>query len=166
MGDRLVSLLNAVLRLRADPDVEITDVSPVYESEAHTLGVPQPPYLNAVVLVRTTKTPACLLDLCKELEQDAGRASSERWVPRTLDLDLLAIGSQVEHSRRLTLPHPRLAERRFVLQPWCDIAPQLGVPAPFEATVEELLSNCTDAHALHKLDTEPLLAGRWHRLVR
>ena len=88
-------------------------------------GPPQPDYLNAAVLVETDRHPAELLALCQRLETAAGRdrTREERWGPRTLDLDLLLAPGLVIESIALTLPHPRLAERRFALAPAAEAAP-------------------------------------------
>ncbi len=150
LGERLAALRASVQALGACPDVALVAASAVYEAEAHTL-VPkeeQPPYLNAVLMVRTCLMPVRLLDLCRTLERQAGRRSVVRWAPRTLDVDLLTWGRAVIHTEKLALPHPRLGERRFVLQPWHDVAPHLYVPAPYEATVATLLRRCEDMRAL------------------
>ena len=159
-GDRLVSLRSAVRRFDEEADVEVVGASSLYVSEAHTLGAPQPPYLNAVLLVRSSRTPASILELCQAIERAAGRVPAERWAPRTLDLDLLAVGPRVEMSDRLTLPHPKLAKRRFVLQPWSEIAPNFTVPPPFEMTVAELLRRCTDECLLYRMQAKLLKKSR------
>jgi len=82
----------------------------------------QPDYLNAVLLVSTALEPLQLLDALQTIENTHGRERGERWGARTLDLDILDYGNRVLHSERLTLPHPRLHERQFVLLPLCDIA--------------------------------------------
>src|SRR5690606_31983220 len=89
----------------------------------------QPDFVNACTGFVTTLTPHGLLDRLQALEQAAGRTTSgERWGPRTLDLDLLVMGSLVVEDARLTLPHPRAAERNFVLLPLSEIAPCLVIP--------------------------------------
>lgn len=161
LGERIEQIRSAVERLAAHPAIEVRATSPVYESEAHTLddGEEQPPYLNAVVRVETTLAPEELMAVCQRIEQAAGRRRTRRWAPRRLDLDLLMVGSVTRRGERLTLPHPRLAERRFVLRPWADIAPNLYVPAPFENTVAALLERCPDPADLiptdHVLDPTP-----------
>ncbi|MFQ5571480.1 MAG: 2-amino-4-hydroxy-6-hydroxymethyldihydropteridine diphosphokinase, partial [Rhodothermales bacterium] len=85
-----------------------------------------------------------LLEHCRTLERAAGRERRLRWEARTLDLDLLVYGRETRQSPELTLPHPRLGERRFVLQPLADVAPNLYVPLPFDATVADLLKRCPD----------------------
>lgn len=95
--------------------------SSIWRSAA--LGPLQEDFLNAVALVRTAAHPHALLALCKRLEADAGRVRTVRWGPRPLDLDLLIASGLVIRSADLTLPHPRLAERRFVLAPAAEVAP-------------------------------------------
>lgn len=146
LGERLETLRAAVRGLAAHTDITVLRTSPVYETKAHTpvAGETQPPYLNAVVEVETTLPPAVLLTYCHDLERAAGRARRTRWAPRTLDLDLLLYGSETCATPHLTLPHPRMADRRFVLQPLADLAPTLYIPAPFDATVSDLLVACPD----------------------
>jgi len=150
-GDRQAHLQAAVDGLAAASGLRVTAVSPVYETEAHTWtdGETQPAFLNAVVALEGDCSPERLLDIAQALERAEGRTrSSERWAPRPLDVDLLTVGTVTCDTDRLTLPHPRLAERRFVLRPWADIAPDAQVPAPFSATVQALLDACTDDAAL------------------
>ena len=147
LGDRIGALRAAVEGLGAHPEIEGVRASPVYQTEAHTLTPDegQPPYLNAVVELGTTLSPEALLAYCHDLERAAGRQRRLRWRPRTLDLDLLVCGQQVRQAPGLVLPHPHLGRRRFVLQPWADLAPNLYVPPPFDASVAELLRRCPDA---------------------
>ncbi|HEX6900586.1 MAG TPA: 2-amino-4-hydroxy-6-hydroxymethyldihydropteridine diphosphokinase [Thermoanaerobaculia bacterium] len=100
--------------------------------------IPQPDYLNTAVLARTSLAPGELLVLTQSLEHDAGRRDGPRFGPRPLDVDLLLYGDLQLESPELTVPHPRLRERRFVLEPLADIAPDWRVP-PDGATVRELL---------------------------
>jgi 2-amino-4-hydroxy-6-hydroxymethyldihydropteridine diphosphokinase len=148
LGDRLRALRTAVAGLSATEAIEVLLASPVYETVAHTLtpGERQPAYLNAVVKVRTCLAPEALLAVAHDLERRAGRRRKVRWMPRTLDLDLLVYGQVTRQDADLVIPHPRLGDRRFVLQPWYDLAPNLYVPSPFDATVEALLHRCPDPH--------------------
>ena len=151
LGDRLGALRGAVAGLQAAEGVAVRRASPVYESAAHTLdpAEAQPPFLNAVVEVETGLGPEALLRLAHALERAAGRRRRRRWAPRPLDLDLLVFGRFAHTADGLAVPHPRLAERRFVLAPLADLAPNLYVPAPFDTTVAELLRTCPDDAGLH-----------------
>lgn len=155
LGDRRVHLQAAVSGLQAAAAIRVTAVSPVYETEAHTLdpNEEQPPFLNAVVEADVRCSPERLLQVAHGLERGAGRAiDRDRWAPRPLDVDLLVVGRVTCRTDTLTLPHPRLADRRFVLQPWADLAPNLWVPPPFEATVQALLDSCSDTAALRRTE--------------
>ena len=89
----------------------------------------QPDFLNAAVRIRTGLTPEALLDLCKAIEAEHGRASSgPRHGPRPIDLDLLLLGDLAMDSERLTLPHPEVTSRRFVLAPLLELDPELRLP--------------------------------------
>ncbi len=120
MGDRLRHLQAAVDLLAP------IAASPVYET-APVGGPEQGPYLNAVVLVAAAD-PRRLLRQAQAVESARQRERNERWGPRTLDVDLLDVGGKQLHTPELTLPHPRAAERRFVLAPWFDVAPEAVVP--------------------------------------
>jgi 2-amino-4-hydroxy-6-hydroxymethyldihydropteridine diphosphokinase len=152
LGDRMAALRGALRGLDATPRLRVVQASPVYESVAHTLAPDeeQPAYLNAVVEVRTRLSPEALLAVCLDLERRAGRQRRRRWAPRTLDLDLLVMNGLTRSTGQLTLPHPRLAERRFVLQPLHDLAPALHVPLPFDATVDALLRATSDRQSLRR----------------
>lgn len=152
LGDRIGQLRAAVAALDAHPDVTVTRCSPVYEAEAHTLdGTPQPAYLNAVVTASTSLDPEALLDVLLAIEQEAGRTRAHRWASRTLDLDLVLYADLDLDTVRLSVPHPRLAERRFVLQPLADLAPDRVVPR-WNETVADLLAACPDRAALRCTD--------------
>ena len=123
LGDRRALLRAAVEGLEAAGDV--VGVSPLYETEP--VGGPegQGPYLNVVVELSTGDTPRELLERCRALEAAAGRVRTVHWGPRTLDADVLWVqGCEVDEPD-LTVPHPRLWERRFVVQPLADLAPDL-----------------------------------------
>jgi 2-amino-4-hydroxy-6-hydroxymethyldihydropteridine diphosphokinase len=133
LGDRATILRRAVESL---PDVAA--VSPVYETEPMGGPLDQPPYLNLVVELSTRLSARQLLDLAHQLEAAAGRDRSEaaeRFGPRTLDVDVLLVGTEQVHEPDLVVPHPRMYERRFVLQPLADLAPEL-VPAGWEDHAE------------------------------
>ncbi len=155
LGDRAAQLAAAVHAMNREPGIRVVAVSPVYEGPAHTLDAePQPPYLNAVAEVRTTLEPDALLDTFHQIEHDAGRERRVAWAPRPLDLDLLLYGEHVVWDDDLAVPHPRMGERRFVLQPLADLAPDLVVPGVGLA-VQDLLAQCPDRSVLRVLP-EPL----------
>ena len=148
-GDRAQHLQAAVEGLHAADGLRVSAVSPVYETEAHVRGPDeeQPAFLNAVVAIETKCTPEEVLRTAQAIEQKEGRVRKEsapRWQPRPLDIDLLVVGEETRATDTLSLPHPRLAERRFVLRPWADLAPNLRVPPPFDTTVRALLLRCSD----------------------
>lgn len=120
LGDRAEFLREAIRRLREE--VEIDALSQVYET-APMYVTDQPAFLNMVVGGTTDLDPIPLLDLAKRLEVEIGRVPSIRNGPRAIDIDILFHGDTVLDEQRLTLPHPRIAERAFVLVPLADIAP-------------------------------------------
>jgi len=126
LGDRRAHLRRAVELLVAEGD--LVAVSPLYETDP--VGGPpgQGPYLNVVVELRTEASPRALLERCARLEADAGRVRTVRFGPRTLDADVLLVGSARVDEPDLVVPHPRMHERRFVLAPLCDLAPDLVAP--------------------------------------
>ena len=114
--------------------------APIYRTPAVS-AVPQPDYLNSALVARSHLDAESLLALCQAIERSVGRrrgGSRERWGPRPLDLDLLWFGERISTRPEITLPHPRLAERRFVLQPLADLIPDELVPLTGR-TVRELL---------------------------
>jgi 2-amino-4-hydroxy-6-hydroxymethyldihydropteridine diphosphokinase len=125
LGDRWAHLRKAVDAL---PDV--VAVSPVYETAP--VGGPegQGPYLNCVVELRTSLGARELLDVGRRLEDAAGRVRSERWGPRPLDVDVLLVGDERVDEPDLTVPHPRMGERAFVLVPLHDLAPEQAPDPP------------------------------------
>ncbi len=130
LGDRRALLRAAVEGLGAGGDV--VAVSPLYETKPVGGPAGQGAYLNAVVELSTADTPRHLLERCHALEDGAGRVRAERWGPRTLDADVLYVeGCEVDEPD-LTVPHPRLWERRFVLAPLADLAPDLVPPSRLE----------------------------------
>ena len=132
LGDRRALLRAAVERLRRAGDV--VGVSGLYETDP--VGGPegQGPYLNVVVELSTRDTPRRLLERCQALEEAAGRVRTVRWGPRTLDADVLWVEGCTLDEDDLTVPHPRLWERRFVVQPLADLAPDLVTPEQLEAS--------------------------------
>lgn len=126
LGDRAARLRAAVRGLAATPGVTVAAVSKVYETDP-VGGPEQGPYLNAVVEVDTGLDPRGLLGVARRLETEAGRqpdpAKRARWGPRELDVDVLLVGDEQVDDDDLVVPHPRIAERPFVLAPLADVAP-------------------------------------------
>ena len=124
LGDRGATIVQAVTRLAQADGVEVTAASTLVETVALTPSGPDasaPSYLNGVVLIETTLQPEQLLELANSIETDLGRVRGERWADRTLDIDLVDVEGITLESERLTLPHPRAAERSFVLAPWLEV---------------------------------------------
>jgi 2-amino-4-hydroxy-6-hydroxymethyldihydropteridine diphosphokinase len=128
VGDRVAHLRAAVAALR-EHGVEVEAVSSVYETEPVGEILDQPDFLNAAIRIRTELEAEALLDLCKAIEIEQGRMlGGQRHGPRPLDLDLLLLGDLELRTDRLTLPHPQVASRRFVLEPLLELDPELSLP--------------------------------------
>ncbi len=121
LGDRRATLRAAVQALHALPRTQLVRVSPLYRSAPVDAGGPD--YLNAVAEVATGLAPQALLESLQAIELAAGRERPYRNAPRTLDLDILWFGDQVIDTADLVVPHPRMAERAFVLRPLADLVP-------------------------------------------
>jgi len=135
LGDREGSIHAAVERLRARPDMTVVAVSHLRETEPVGI-VDQPRFINAAVALDTNLGARELLDVLLAIERELGRTrTGPRYGPRTIDLDLLLYGDEIVDEPGLTVPHPRLHERRFALEPLADLAPGLVVPGrgPLEA---------------------------------
>jgi len=123
------SHLRAAIELLREHGVEVEAVSSTYETEPVGEVLDQPDFLNAAIRIRTDLEPEQLLDLCKEIERERGRVlDSARHSPRPLDVDLLLLGDLELSSDRLTLPHPEVTSRRFVLAPLLELDPDLALP--------------------------------------
>lgn len=128
VGDR-ESHLRAAIALLRERGVEVEAVSSTYETEPVGEVLDQPDFLNAAIRIRTELEPEDLLDLCKEIEAERGRSlDAPRHSPRPLDVDLLLLGDLELSTERLTLPHPEVASRRFVLTPLLELDPALALP--------------------------------------
>lgn len=127
LGNREAFLKMGIDGVNAHPFCRVEETAPVYTTTPYG-GVKQGEFLNTVMKVRTLLEPEPLLDLLQSLEQKAGRERKVHWGPRTLDLDLLFYEDRVLTSPRLTVPHPDMENRDFVLKPLCDIAPGLVHP--------------------------------------
>jgi 2-amino-4-hydroxy-6-hydroxymethyldihydropteridine diphosphokinase len=144
MGDRELNLLRAVAEIGRLADSKVTGLSPFYQTSP--VGITdQPPFYNAVLRLHTALLPHELLERLLRIESDVfGRIRSTRWGARRIDLDLLLHGKAMLCDDRLTVPHPRMTERKFVLQPLSDIAPDLVHPLTGKTIAELLGSLRTD----------------------
>lgn len=147
LDDPPAQLQQAVSALARLPDTRVVAVSPLYRNAplvpAGEDPAGQPDYVNAVAVLDTTMAPLALLDALQAIENDQHRIRTRRWGPRTLDLDLLLYGDERIDLPRLTVPHPGLRERRFVLLPLHDVAPDLVLPDGVKLT--DVLVGCPPA---------------------
>lgn len=154
LGDRAATLREAVSRLARLGC--ITAVSSLYETDP--VGYrEQPPFLNAVVALETALAPTDLFHALIEIERDLGRRRTFRNAPRTLDLDVLLVGELIFETKDLTLPHPRMHERAFVLVPLAEIAPHAIHPV-LGLSISDVLSALPDQGAI-----EPWAKPGWER---
>lgn len=128
LGDRLTNLQGALDSLRDTPEVWVTEVSSVYETEPVDAPEGAGDYLNAVVLLDTTLAVHNLLDRALAIEDAYGRERPEPNAPRTLDVDLIVVGDRRADDDQLVLPHPRAHQRAFVLAPWAEMEPDAEIP--------------------------------------
>lgn len=126
LGDPVMAFAAALARLGNHPEIAVTALSSVWRT-APWGKLDQPEFLNMAVRVETGLGPEALLELCLAIERESGRERRERWGPRTLDIDILTFGSATIDRPGLQLPHPRIAERAFVLAPLAEIAPALVI---------------------------------------
>lgn len=127
LGDREKTLTQAVKDLQANPHIRVEQVSSWYETEP--VGkVDQPWFLNGVVEITTDLSPRELLLECQKIENLHGRVRNEKWGPRTLDIDILLYDDLKIQTQELTIPHPRMKERTFVLVPLAELVPHLVLP--------------------------------------
>ena len=151
LGDRGTTLEDAVREIARLPLVDHVRVSPTRETVALRPDGPDasaPAYLNAVALVSTRLAPSVLLAMLHRIEAEHGRERNEKWGDRTLDLDLISYGDVQSDEPNLTLPHPRAAERDFVLEPWFEADPDavLVGHGPVRELVERLRADAAQEH--------------------
>ncbi len=137
-------------KIAAHPEILVTASSPLYRTPPVGGPAGQPDFFNAVIALDTTLTEEQLLLFCQQLEHEAGRVRGIHWGPRPLDIDLLLYAEQVRHDPQLTLPHPRLHERLFVLLPLCDLAPQLMHPL-LHLSLQQLLAQLPEDAGISRL---------------
>ena len=126
LGDRLGQMQSALKALASDDRLKVLKISPVYENRAIGMGKAND-FLNAIVGIETSMGPLALLDHCLEVESLHGRVRTGEWTPRSIDLDIIAYGDEIIEHERLQVPHPRIAERDFVVYPLIAIAPDLEI---------------------------------------
>ncbi len=144
LGDRAGSIGSALRSLETIATERRVTCSPLYET-APMGPQDQPAYVNAVCRLATRLAPLALLDATQAIEQAHGRVRDDgqpalRWGPRSLDLDILLLGQEQHADERLTVPHPGIAQRSFVLMPLNDLAPTLAIPGM--GPISELLAHC------------------------
>jgi 2-amino-4-hydroxy-6-hydroxymethyldihydropteridine diphosphokinase len=150
LGDRLDYLHRAVDSLSELECTSVVKCSSVYETQP--VGkTNQPDFLNMVVELRSDLNEKGLFNGLKRIEEKIGRKHGERWGPREIDLDLLYYDASVIKDAELSLPHPEIANRKFVLVPMNEIAPEFEDPAKHES-IESLLMKCTDKGNVGKID--------------
>lgn len=144
LGDLSHNFDQARLRLTLSPEITVLRVSPLYHSEPLTQnGDRQPWYLNAVFEIQTSLSLHDLFARLKAIETDMGRKSRRRWAARLIDLDILFYGPLIYSDDVITVPHPEIIHRRFVLKPLCDLVPDFIHP-DLELSLSELLENTDD----------------------
>lgn len=138
IGDPVLAFAAALTGLARHPAITLSRLSTVYRT-APWGKLDQPEFLNMAVALETDLSADALLALCLELERESGRERRERWGPRTLDIDILSYGEAVIDRPGLQVPHPRIAERAFVLAPLADIAPGLVIAGRTVAELRDAL---------------------------
>jgi 2-amino-4-hydroxy-6-hydroxymethyldihydropteridine diphosphokinase len=137
LGDAAATLRQALQEIDHSPGIHSVSCSPFYQSDP--VDASGPVFVNAVAQIQTSLSPMELLDLLQKIELAHGRKRPYRNAPRTLDLDILLFGDQKIETARLTIPHPRMHERAFVLRPLLDLNPVMMLP---QGSVKELLAAC------------------------
>lgn len=151
LDDPLHHFRYAKQQLMTHPQIDLVATSPLYQTPPVGGPAGQPDYVNGVLEIRTGLSAPNLLQLCRQLEDSAGRVRDQHWGARTLDIDLLLFAGQRLETPRLTLPHPRLQQRHFVLLPLNDLAPQLVHPT-LQKTISKLLSELPPAVGIGRLE--------------
>ena len=141
MGEPVEQLKQALETLVTHSQITLVNLSSNYRTKAIGPGA-QPDYINAAALIETQLDPLDLLDQLQFIEQQHDRERGIRWGARTLDLDMLMYGNLTINTPRLTIPHPRIADRAFVLAPLLDLNPDLSLPDG--QSVAKLLANCPE----------------------
>ncbi len=151
VGDRLETLLNALLQIHRHESARIDNVSNIYETEPVGFKA-QADFLNGVAKISTHLTPIELLLFVQRVEHNLGRTRDIRWGPRTIDLDILLYEDRMINTSDLIIPHPELSHRRFVLKPLADIAADVVVPG-LGKSVKDLLAETSDTSRIRLIKT-------------
>lgn len=147
LGDRIANIETSIEYLRFIPRISVKKISPLYETPASGGPKNQPRFLNAAVKIQTTLTPLDLLVKLKNIESKLKRKNAVHWGPRTIDLDILFYDDLVFSSSNLSIPHPLLHKRVFVLRPLVDIAPGLMHPQ-YKRSIKDLLKGFKNNEAI------------------
>jgi 2-amino-4-hydroxy-6-hydroxymethyldihydropteridine diphosphokinase len=156
LGDREATIRAGIASLAAIRGVTVVKASGLVETPAlkpDGVDAAAPASLNAAIAIRTTLSPEDLLEAVRKVEHAHGRVREERWGDRTLDIDIVSMGGLRRSTEALTIPHPRAAERAFVLAPWLEIEPDAHLPGL--GRVDELLAATGDV--VDRVEAEPLL---------
>jgi 2-amino-4-hydroxy-6-hydroxymethyldihydropteridine diphosphokinase len=147
VGDRAAQLRDALTRLSTAG--RVVAVSSFYETEPVEF-TQQPWFLNCVVALETAKTPQQLVDAILQIEQEMGRRRTQNKGPRSIDIDILLFGDTIMDSNELTIPHPAMHQRRFVLEPLAEIAPEVQHPV-LKKTIRELQDALPEGQAVRRV---------------
>lgn len=151
LGNRENNVREAIERLESIGTVMST--SSLYETEPVEF-IDQPMFLNAAVKFSTSRSPMELITRLLQIEKGMGRERTQKKGPRTIDLDILLFGEQVINTSELTIPHPSMHQRRFVLEPLAEIAPEVNHPL-LKANIRELLQQLPEGQAVRRIGTIP-----------
>ena len=156
VGDRLSYLRRALKALKEHPEIHLSALSSVYETKPVGL-TEQADFLNMVAAVDTALSPHALLDVTQGIEQALHRRREIRWGPRTLDIDILLYGNVTMEEDRLTIPHPRMTERAFVLVPLAELGPDVDIPGTGR-TVQQQVEHVKGKEGIQRCPTISLAA--------
>ena len=153
ISPRFETLQTAISSLSLLPGSDVESVSTIYETEAVAF-YSQTDYLNCAIHIKTELTPEALITSCRKIEFSNGRpVNRNKGAPRTLDIDIIFYGDRIINSDKLIVPHPRYADRRFVLEPLAEIAPDYICPDT-GTSVADTLDQCTDRSRVHLFSLE------------
>jgi 2-amino-4-hydroxy-6-hydroxymethyldihydropteridine diphosphokinase len=151
LGDRTAQLEEASILILGS-GCKIIQVSSVYVTEAWGLR-DQPDFFNQVLKIETVLSPEVLMETMLEIEQKMGRIRNQKYEPRTIDIDLLFFEDNIIQTETLIIPHPEIQNRRFVLEPLCEIDPEMKHPVLLK-NIKDLLTDCADPLSVKKLSKE------------